>query len=224
MKILIVEDEKALAESIESYFTESWLICNLASTVAEALHMLAIENYDCILLDLMLPDGNGLQVIESLKKLKRAEGIIIISAKDSLPARIEGLNLGADDFLIKPFHMSELMARVQAVVRRKNKVDKSIITFNEIEIDTNLKTVKVHQNNVDLTPKEFELVLYLFENKNKVLSRSEIAQHLSGDLSGMIENYDFVYTHIKNIKKKLHELGAIDYIKTNYGLGYRWLG
>jgi DNA-binding response OmpR family regulator len=224
MKILIIEDEKALAESIESYFTESWQICNVASTVSEAMQMLAVENYDCVLLDLMLPDGNGLRVIESLKKLKRPDGIIIISAKDSLLTRIESLNMGADDFLVKPFHISELMARVLAVVRRKNIAENSILTFNEIEIDLNLKTVKVHQNIVDFTPKEFELLLYLFENKNKVLSRSELAQHLSGDLAGMIDNYDFVYTHIKNIKKKLHELGARDYIKTNYGLGYRWLG
>ncbi len=224
MKILIIEDEKILAESIEAYFSESWLICNVAHSINEALYKLAVEDYDCILLDLMLPDGNGLQVIESLKKSKRTDGIIIISAKDELPTRIEGLNTGADDYLTKPFHMSELMARVQAVVRRKTIKENSVISFNEIEIDTYTKIIRVHQNEVDFTRKEFELLLYLFENKNKVISRAEIAQHLSGDLGGIIDNYDFVYTHIKNIKKKLHENGGTDYIKTLYGIGYKWLG
>ncbi len=222
MKILIVEDEPDLAKSIESYLTESWIICNVASTLDKAVHLISGEIYDCILLDIMLPDGNGLHLIEYLKKLKRNDGIIIISAKDTLPARIEGLNTGADDYLIKPFHISELLARVQAVVRRKNIKDNSIISFNEIEIDTNLKIVKIHQNDGDFTHKEFELLLYLFENKNKIVSRAEIAQHLSGELAGMIDNYDFVYTHVKNIKKKIHDFGGNDYIKTIYGLGYTW--
>lgn len=222
MKILIIEDEKTLAESIESYLSESWYICQVAPNMAEALEKISLSEYDCILLDLMLPDGNGLKILETMKTLNRNDGIIIISAKDGLPTRIEGLNMGADDFLTKPFHISELMARVQAVVRRKNNNGNAIIKFNEIEIDTIVKTVKVHQKNIDLTRKEFDLLMYLFSNKNKILSRAAIAQHLSGDLADMLDNLDFVYTHIKNIKKKLHDFGCADYIKTLYGLGYKW--
>lgn len=224
MKILIIEDEQLLAESIESYLSESWFICQVAADISDALNKLAQETYDCIILDLMLPDGNGLTVLDALKKLKRTEGVIIISAKDNLPTRLEGLNMGADDFLTKPFHLSELLARIQAIVRRKEFNEHCIISFNELEIDTQNRTVKVHQKEVDFTRKEFELLLYLFENKNKVLSRAAIAQHLSGDLGGMLDNFDFVYTHIKNIKRKLHEHGGIDYIKTLYGLGYQWQG
>src|SRR5271165_5159864 len=135
MKILIIEDEQLLAESIESYLSESWFICQRAFDISDALNQLSREIFDCIILDLMLPDGNGMLVLETLKKLKRSEGIIIISAKDALPTRLEGFNMGADDFLTKPFHLSELLARIQAVVRRKETKEHQIITFNEIEID-----------------------------------------------------------------------------------------
>ncbi len=224
MKILLVEDEQILAESIETYLSASWYICHVAKSISVAIDKIIHEQYDCIILDLMLPDGNGLKILESLKNSKRTDGIIIISAIDTLPIRLQGLNMGADDFLTKPFHISELLARIQAVIRRKEIKDSSIITFNEIEINLHTKSIRVYLKEVDLTKKEFDLLIYLFENKNKVLSRAALAQHLSGELSGMLDNYDFIYTHIKNIKKKLHQHGCIDYIKTLYGLGYQWVG
>ena len=223
MKVLIIEDEKALAESIESYLSDSWLICHTVNTLHEAMAKIAYNSYDCIVLDLMLPDGDGLKILENLRNSMRMDGVIIISAKGALNTRIEGLNLGADDFLTKPFHMAELLARIQAVVRRKTVNPNSVLEFNEITVDLNAKKIHIHQKEVDFTRKEYELILYLLGNKNKVVSRGTLAQHLSGDLADMLESHDFVYTHIKNIKRKLHESGCIDYIKTLYGVGYKWV-
>ncbi len=224
MKILIIEDELVLAESIETYLSESGFICQCVSTLSEALDKIAYYDYECILLDLMLPDGDGFKILQELKQLSRTDGVIIISAKDTLATRIEGLNLGADDFLSKPFHLSELLARVHAVVRRKMFNGIPVITFNEIEIDLNAKSVKVHGKDIDLTRKEYDLLLYLFGNKNKVLSKAAIAEHLSGDMADMLDSHDFVYAHMKNLKKKLNEYGCADYIKTLYGVGYKWQG
>ena len=148
--------------------------------------------------------------------------MIIISAKETLETRIEGFNLGADDYLTKPFHLSELLVRIQALIRRKNFKGNNIITFNEIEINVLSKTVSINNTPKDFTKKEIDLLLYLVGNKNKVLSKSAIAEHLSGDMADMLDNYDFVYAHIKNLKKKLNEAGSGDYIKTVYGLGYKW--
>jgi DNA-binding response OmpR family regulator len=224
MKILIIEDELVLAESIETYLSGSGFICQIASTVMDALEKISFYDYDCILLDLMLPDGDGFKVLQELKQNAKTDGVIIISAKDTLATRIEGLNLGADDFLAKPFHLSELLARVHAIVRRKMFNGIPVITFNEIEIDLNAKSVRVNHKDIDLTRKEYDLLLYLFGNRNKVLSKAAIAEHLSGDMADMLDNHDFVYAHMKNLKKKLNENGSVDYIKTLYGVGYKWQG
>jgi DNA-binding response OmpR family regulator len=168
------------------------------------------------------PDGNGMNILKAIKKQQKNEGIIIISAKDTLESRLEGLALWADDYLTKPFHLSELLARMQAIIRRKQFSGNNILIFNEIEIDTFAKTVKVNQENIDLTKKEFELLLYLIGNKNRVLSKSSLAEHLSGDMADMLDNHDFVYAHIKNLKRKLQNVGAGDYIKTIYGTDYKW--
>ena len=222
MKILIIEDEKALAESIGSYLTSAGFVCEFASDLTGAFGKVPVYDYDCILLDLMLPDGDGFRILEKLRKEGKSDGVIIISAKDTLETRIEGLSLGADDFLIKPFHLSELLARIQALIRRKNFSGVNILLFNEVEIDLNAKSVKVHEELVDLTKKEYELLLYFLSNKNKMLSRAAIAEHLSGDMADMLDNHDFVYAHVKNLKKKLHRKKYSDYIKTVYGLGYSW--
>jgi DNA-binding response OmpR family regulator len=222
MKILLIEDEQELAVSIIAYLQSNQIICEHAGDINTALDKISVYNYDCILLDLMLPDGNGIKILTELKEQEKTEGVIIISAKDTLNTRIEGLTLGADDFLSKPFHLSELLARVLALIRRKQFNGKNIVRFNEIEIDILSKTVKANDKNIELTKKEIDLLLYLIGNNNKVLSKASLGEHLSGDMADMLDNHYFVYAHIKNLKKKLHEAGCPDYIKSVYGLGYKW--
>lgn len=222
MKVLIIEDEPAISSSIKDYFKPNGVQCESAATAREALDKIGMYEYDCILLDLMLPDGDGFDILRELKRLNKTEGVIIISAKENLETRIDGFNLGADDYLTKPFHLSELLVRMQALIRRKNFNGSNIISFNEISVDVMGKSVTVNNTKLDITKKEIDLLLYLIGNQNKVLSKSAIAEHLSGDMADMLDNHDFVYAHIKNLKKKLTQAGAGDYIKTVYGLGYKW--
>lgn len=222
MKVLIIEDESEIASSIKSYLKTHDILCEMAGDAQSALEKISMYDYDCVLLDLMLPDGDGFAVLKELKKQNKSDGVIIISAKEALETKIEGFNLGADDYLIKPFHLSELLVRIQSLVRRKNFNGSNSIVFNEIEIDTLAKSVKIKDKKVDCTKKEIDLLLFLIGNKNKVLSKSAIAEHLSGDMADMLDNHDFVYAHIKNLKKKLSEAGSSDYIKSVYGIGYKW--
>ncbi|SEA42892.1 DNA-binding response regulator, OmpR family, contains REC and winged-helix (wHTH) domain [Flavobacterium gillisiae] len=222
MKLLLIEDEKDLANSMLSYLTTNDFVCEWVATTQAAIDKISNYDYDCILLDLMLPDGDGFSVLEQLKKQNKTEGVIIISAKETLETRIEGFQLGADDFMTKPFHLSELLVRIQALIRRKNFNGNNLVVFNEIEIDTLSKAIKVKKKHVAVTKKEIDLLLYLIGNLNKVLSKSAIAEHLSGDMADMLDNHDFVYAHIKNLKNKLKDAGCNDYIKTVYGLGYKW--
>lgn len=222
MKLLLIEDEQELANSIQTYLTGKSFVCEWASNAKTAVDKISIYDYDCILLDLMLPDGNGFEILKELKRQNKTEGVIIISAKETLEIRIEGFNLGADDYLTKPFHLSELLVRIQALIRRKNFKGNNLIAFSEIEIDLLSKIVKVNSKKIDITKKEIDLLLYLIGNENRVLSKNAIAEHLSGDMADMLDNHDFVYAHIKNLKKKLKEAGCSDYIKTVYGLGYKW--
>ena len=222
MKILIIEDEIEIATSIKNYLSSNDFVCESASTLKIAIEKIDLYSYDCILLDLMLTDGNGFKILELLKKQNKTEGVIIISAKDTLETKIEGLTLGADDYLTKPFHLSELLVRIQALIRRKQFNGNNLISFNEIEIDTISKSIKIRGNKIEFTKKEMDLLLFLVGNKNKVLSKSAIAEHLSGDMADMLDNYDFVYAHIKNMKKKLKEMGATNYLKSVYGTGYKW--
>ena len=222
MKLLLIEDEKELAVSIQNYLEDKNFVCEWVNNKRDAISKISIYNYDCILLDLMLPDGDGFEILKELKHQNKTEGIIITSAKETLETRIEGFNLGADDYLTKPFHLSELLVRIQALIRRKNFNGNNIVVFNEINIDILSKTVKVNNKIIDVTKKEIDLLLYLIGNENRVLSKSAIAEHLSGDMADMLDNHDFVYAHIKNLKKKLNEAGSGDYIKSVYGLGYKW--
>ena len=222
MKLLLIEDEKELALSIQKYLTDKDFVCEWVYNKKDAIEKISIYDYDCILLDLMLPDGNGFDILKELKHQNKAEGIIIISAKETLETRIEGFEIGADDYLTKPFHLSELLVRIQALIRRKNFNGNNIVVFNEISIDILSKTVKVNNKLIEITKKEIDLLLYLIGNENRVLSKSAIAEHLSGDMADMLDNHDFVYAHIKNLKKKLNDAGSGDYIKSVYGLGYKW--
>ena len=224
MKILIIEDEKGLRESIEDYFTEAGNICETAADFHTALTKINLYRYDCILLDITLPGGDGMVLLKTLKEKNHADGVLIISAKNSLDDRLDGLNLGADDYLVKPFHLSELKARVTAIIRRKSFNGSNLLIFNEITIDLLAKEVKVEKTPVKLTRKEYALLLYFIANKGKVVSKNAIAEHLWGDGIDMANNFDFIYSHIKNIRKKLVEAGSRDYIQAAYGMGYKFAG
>lgn len=222
MKILIIEDEKSLSESISTYLTSQEYTCEIAEDFSSAVYKTEYNEYDCILLDITLPGGNGLKILEQLKSDKKTDGVLIISAKNSLDDKINGLNLGADDYLPKPFHLSELNARIAAIIRRKNFEGNSMIQFGNLNIDTQSKMVTVGNNPVELTKKEYELLLYFVSNKKRIVSKEAIAEHLWGnDMSG---NFDFIYTHIKNLRKKLMDTGDADYIKSVYGMGYKFTG
>jgi len=222
MKILIIEDEAELAASIAAYLKGESYTCEFAKTFSEALDKTDVNDYDCILLDLMLPGGDGMEILKALKKENKQEAVIIISAKDAIEDKINGLKIGADDYLSKPFHLSELSARIYAVIRRNKFGNNNQIEINELQIDLLAKTVKVQNKLVALTKKEYNLLLFLIGNKNRIVSKGAVAANLSGDMADMLDNWDFVYAHIKNLKKKLAEAGCNDYIRTAYGMGYKW--
>jgi DNA-binding response OmpR family regulator len=222
MKILIVEDEADLRKSIVTYLSGEDYLCEVAATFSEAMEKTEVYDYDCILLDITLPDGNGLKVLDALKANDKADGVIIISARNSIDDRITGLNLGADDYMPKPFHLSELSARIAAVIRRRQFNGSKQLILNELVLDISGKTVSVDSEIVDLTRKEYEILLYLIANKNKVISKNALAEHLSGDKAEAYDNFDFIYAHIKNLKKKLITAGCTDYIKSIYGMGYKF--
>jgi len=222
MKILIIEDEKELASDMVNYLSDQGYLCEVAASYHQAMDKIATYQYDCILLDLMLPGGDGIQILEELKKQNKKDGVIIISAKNSLDDKIKGLEIGADDYLAKPFHLSELTARIYSVIRRKLYDNTNTIIQNELSVNLLSKTVTVKDNLVNLTKKEFDLLLLFLGNKNKVISKNALAEHLSGDIADMLDNHDFVYAHVKNLKKKLTEAGCENYLKTVYGTGYKW--
>jgi len=223
MKILIIEDEIDLAESMKEYLSSENYLCECATSFKQALDKIESFDYDCILIDIMLFDGNGIELLEKIKKMKKQDGIIIVSAKNSIEDKIKSLQIGADDYLTKPFHLAELSARVFSIVRRKQFQSTNVIEQNEIKIDLFSKTVFVHQTEIVLTKKEFNLLVYFIGNQNRVVSRTALAEHLSGDFADMMDNHDFVYAHIKNLKKKLVEANCKNYIRTIYGTGYKWI-
>lgn len=220
MKILLIEDEPELCRSIFQYLTQDNFIVETADTFDKGVQKTGSYDYDCVLIDISLPGGNGLDIIRELKQNKSQAGIIVISAKNSLDDKIAGLQLGADDYLSKPFHLAELNARIKAVIRRKNFGGEQEINVQEIRILPEEHRVLVHFDEVFLTAKEFDLLLYFVSNKNRVLSKNAIAEHLAGEHADDMGSHDFVYSHIKNLRKKLIEKGSEDYINTIYGIGY----
>ena len=223
MKLLIIEDEKSLRENITRYLNEDGNICESCTCLADAIDKLAVYEYDCVLLDIGLPDGDGFAVLDYLKHRSKNEAVLIISARNSLDDKLKGLNLGADDYLIKPFHLAELKARVVAIYRRKAFNSSNKLVFNEIDINLTGRTVEVNRMPVILTRKEYDMLLYFIANKGKVISKNAIAEHLWGDEMDMHDNFDFIYTHIKNLRKKLLEVTANDYLKSIYGIGYKFM-
>lgn len=222
MKILIVEDEIELLDSIASYLKNEDFMCEKASTFFEAEDKLISFNYDIILLDINLPDGNGIDLLKIIKAKSPKTGVLIVSAKNSLDDKLKGLDLGADDYITKPFHLAELNSRVNSLIRRQKFDGDETIQFNEIQINPSSKSVTVNDQPIELTKKEYNLLLYFITNKNKVLTKESIAEHLWGDDIEMADSYDFIYTHMGNLRKKIKKLGAPDYLKTMYGLGYKF--
>ncbi len=222
MKILIVEDERKLSDSIVSYLKSEKYLCEQAFTYEEALMKVRIYGYDCVLLDLMLPGGSGLDILRDIKRRNNPAGVIIVSARDSLDDKILGLEIGADDYLSKPFHLAELGMRIYAVIRRREFGANNVLENNGIKIQLLEKTVVANGQTIVLTKSEYDLLLFFISNHNRVLSKSAIAEHLSGDIADMMDNFDFVYTHIKNLKAKLSDAGVTSCIQNVYGMGYKW--
>lgn len=222
MKLLIIEDEIELSQSICSYLKNDNFICETSFDFYDAIKKINETDYACILLDISLPMGNGLNILRELKSVGKADGVLIISAKNSLNDKITGLELGADDYLTKPFHLPELSARVGAIIRRKSFDGKNRIVIDDLLIDIHDRVVKGRKGTIDLTRKEYELLVYFAANKNKVLTRDAIVEHLWGEQIDMSDNHDFIYNHIKNLRKKLLMAGCTDYIKAVYGMGYKF--
>jgi DNA-binding response OmpR family regulator len=222
MKVLLIEDNRELAENIHGFLVREGYVCELCYKAEEARKKLSGFQYDCIILDIMLPDGNGLDLVQFIKSEKITSGILIISAKNSLDDRVTGLELGADDYLTKPFHLTELHARLKAIYRRKSLKGDSVVSFQEINVNTDTREARVNARRLDLTRKEFDLLLYFLVNKNRVLTRQSIAEHLWGDYTDNLSNFDFVYQHVKNLRKKITAADGRDYIDTVYGLGYKF--
>lgn len=223
MKILIVEDERKLSDSIVAYLNGERYLCEQAFTYADAKMKVNMYEYDCILLDLMLPGGNGLDILSDIRSKSNPAGVIIVSAKDSLDDKVKGLEIGADDYLAKPFHLAELSMRIYAVIRRKAFSASNVLENNGIKINLLEKSVTVNDRPVVLTKSEYDLLLFFIGNKNRVISKSAMAEHLSGEMADMMDNHDFVYTHIKNLKAKLADAGCKDCVKNIYGTGYKWV-
>jgi DNA-binding response OmpR family regulator len=222
MKILIIEDELALQQPIQKYLEHQGYVCEAVGDFNNGIEKVRAYNYDCVVVDIGLPYGNGLNIIKELKDIEAKSGIIIISAKNSLEDKLTGLELGSDDYLTKPFHLSELNARINAIIRRRSFGGSKNITFNEIKLYPDAQRVTVNQKAIELTEKEYQLLEYFIANQRRVLTKAAIASHIWGDEYEQVSSYDFIYSHIKNLRKKLIDAGSEDYIKTVYGTGYRF--
>jgi DNA-binding response OmpR family regulator len=222
MKILIVEDEIDLSGSIAFYLRQEKFNCEAVLNYSDAVEKINLYNYDVVVVDITLPDGNGLELIKELKKNRSDSGIIIISAKHALDDKISGLEIGADDYLTKPFHLSELNARIKSLIRRRDFDGNNEIILDELKINPEMNSVLVNEQVLNLTRKEYDLLIFFLANKNRVLSKESIAEHLWGDDIDMVDSYDFLYSHIKNLRKKIMEKGGKDYIQTVYGIGYKF--
>jgi DNA-binding response OmpR family regulator len=222
MRILLIEDESDLAQSIISMLSNEGYSIDWVAKFSDAVDRINDRVYDCLLVDISLPDGNGLNIVRKLKKTHAESGIIIITAKNSLYDRIEGLDLGADDYLSKPFHLAELNSRIKALLRRRKLSGLKIIEIDNLKIIPDGFQVFINNESVDFTKKEFDLLLFLASNKNRVLTKDSITEHIWGDYNDVSYTYDFLYSHIKNIRKKILDKGGKDYIHSIYGIGYKF--
>jgi DNA-binding response OmpR family regulator len=222
MKILIVEDERKLAQSIFDYLKkEENIDCEIAVTYQEGLRKILDFEYDCIILDITLPDGNGLDILARLKEDKSNTGVLVISARNTTENKIEGLNLGADDYIAKPFHLTEMNARIKSILRRRNFNGETVLDFDQIKIILNDHLVYVNDQLLNLTPKEFSLLMYFISNKNRVVTKESLIDHFWENGYDQTASNDLIYAHIKNLRHKILEKGGKDYIRTVYGIGYK---
>ena len=221
MKILVIEDEPGMRESMVTSLQHEKYVVEAAADFNTAREKLEVYQYDCILLDIGLPGGNGLVLLEELKKQKNAEGVIIVSARDSLEDKIKGLNLGADDYLAKPFHLAELNARVKSVLRRKRLEGSNYITCDNLKIDAEQRMVWINERELTLNRKEYDVLLYMVINKNRLVNKAALAEHVWGDYIDDANSFDFIYSQIKNLRKKLKDNDAGIEIQAVYGVGYK---
>ncbi len=221
MKILIVEDEPDMRNSLVQSLEEEKYLIETAADYDTALEKVGVYDYDCILLDISLPDGNGLDLLRELKRLGKAEGVIIVSAKDSLDDKITGLDLGADDYLPKPFHMAELHARVKAVFRRRKLDGHPAVELGNLSLDLPSRTVTVSGAELTLNRKEYDILLYLLTNKGRLVQKTSLAEHVWGDYIDEADSFEFIYSQIKNLRRKLREAQADVEIQSIYGIGYK---
>jgi DNA-binding response OmpR family regulator len=221
MKILVIEDEPSLRELIQRSLLKERYVVETADSYFEALDKIELYEYDCVLLDIMLPDGNGLKLLQRLKAMRKKESVIIISAKDSLDDKIEGLELGADDYLPKPFHLAELTARVKSVLRRKHRDGEHSIVLGNVEVMPDTFQVRVGGEPLELSRKEYDILHYFINRPNRMVNKNTLAESVWGDYIDQADNFDFIYAQIKNLRKKLKEAGATLEIKSVYGFGYK---
>lgn len=222
MKVLIIEDEKELRYDMVSYLSQEGFLCESAKNYSEAIDKIGVYEYDCYVVDIMLPGGTGLDLVKEIKAQKHQGGIIIVSAKNSIEDKIVGLEIGSDDYLTKPFHLSELNARIKSIIRRRSFNGNNEIQFNEIRILPDSRQVYINGKEIALTAKEYDLLLFFIANKGRVIPKDSIAEHLWGDYMDQADSFDFIYTHIKNLRRKLVQQGAKDYLNTVYGIGYKF--
>ena len=221
MKVLLIEDEKTLAYEVEAFLKKAFYICDMAHTARKGLEMLGVNPYDFVLLDLGLPDLDGLKVLQEAKKLNPDAAYIILTARGNIEHRIVGLDLGADDYLPKPFSLLELQSRMQAISRRKFNLNTHEILLGEFVIDLQKRIVSHQTNEIDLTRKEFDLLSYLLLHKNRVLTRMQLSEHIWGTFADDDYDSNYIDVHIKNIRKKLGAFGQVEWLETVRGVGYK---
>jgi DNA-binding response OmpR family regulator len=221
MKILVIEDEAGMREGMVQSLQKEQYVVETAIDFITAQEKLEVYEYDCILLDIGLPGGSGLTLLEQLKTENKSEGVIIVSARDSLDDKIKGLDIGADDYLAKPFHLAELHARVKSVLRRKKLDGHNYIICNNLKIEVEQRMIWVNDKVVELNRKEFDVLLYLVMNKNRLVNKAALAEHVWGDYIDETNSFDFIYSQIKNLRKKLKDHEAEVEIQAIYGVGYK---
>jgi DNA-binding response OmpR family regulator len=222
VKVLFIEDEPVLTDEMLGYFSTQGYLCESASTFLVASEKIANYAYDIVVVDIGLPDGSGMDLIPSVVAQSNETGIMILSAKHSLSDKLEGLKLGADDYVTKPFYVEELNARLHALYRRKTLKGTHQIVFDSFVVDPQSKTLFHKNKEISLTKKEYQLLLYFIVNKERVVSKPSIAEHVWGDYADQLDNFDAVYVHLMNLRKKLSKSSGKDYIKTVYGMGYKF--
>lgn len=221
MKLLLIEDNLDLLDSVSKALVLEKYLCETADSYRKADEKIYLYEYDLLIVDINLPDGSGMEIIKKIKKINPMTGVIVISARNSLDNKIEGLESGADDYITKPFAMAELIARVKSLLRRRNYSGNDIVSYGNISINTAARDVFVGKEKLELTKSEYDILLFFFSNPDRVLSKESIAEHIWGDNMDLADSFDFIYSHIKNLRKKIVLAGASDPVKAVYGIGYK---